>query len=67
MDQDVFRNSEGKQLRFRDLNLCENTKNAFEWLGIDAEVTFNRGNIKRHFLSLEMRSRRGSWSSQGKH
>ncbi|KAF4113191.1 hypothetical protein G5714_005736 [Onychostoma macrolepis] len=41
----------------------ENTENAFEWLCIDADVTFNRGNIrKRHFLSLEMRSRRGKKS-----
>ncbi|KAF4103462.1 hypothetical protein G5714_016345 [Onychostoma macrolepis] len=48
--------------------IMENTENAFEWLCIAAEVAFNRGNIrKRHFLSLEMQSRRGSWSSRGKH
>ncbi|KAF4097937.1 hypothetical protein G5714_021945 [Onychostoma macrolepis] len=41
----------------------EKTENAFEWLCIAAEVAFNRGNIrKRHFLSLEMRSRRGKKS-----
>ncbi|KAF4106295.1 hypothetical protein G5714_012285 [Onychostoma macrolepis] len=41
----------------------ENTENAFEWLCIDTDLTFNRGNIrKRHFLSLAMRSRRGKKS-----
>ncbi|KAF4111041.1 hypothetical protein G5714_008072 [Onychostoma macrolepis] len=60
----LFKRDTPKEIGF----IKENTENAFEWLCTDAEATFNRGNIrKRHFLSLEMRSREGSWSSQGKH